>query len=200
MLTNANRAQALELLQTTRLLDVVVPEIAHLDSATWERTLELTRGLQDPSLTLAWATLFQAVDPPERARIAARRLKFTNLETQRSQWLLQHLPQVRQATTTPWPSLQRTLIHAGRDELLQLLHAIDGARCPAAEFCAAKIVLPPGEINPPPLLDGAALIAHGLPPGPRFAVLLDQVRDAQLEGEVATPAEALALVDRLMKV
>jgi hypothetical protein len=56
---------------------------------------------------------------------------------------------------------------------------------------------PPERLNPPPLLDGAALIEHGLAPGPPFAQLLEQVRDAQLEGRIHSRDEALALVDRL---
>ena len=41
------------------------------------------------------------------------------------------------------------------------------------------------------------LIQHGLRPSPEFATLLQQIRDAQLNGEIHTRDEALALVDRL---
>jgi len=46
---------------------------------------------------------------------------------------------------------------------------------------------------PTPLLDGNALISAGLKAGPQFKSLLDQVMDAQLEGRISTPQEALAL-------
>jgi poly(A) polymerase len=56
---------------------------------------------------------------------------------------------------------------------------------------------PPERLNPAPLVNGADLIARGLAPGPEFAGLLEQIRDAQLNGEIHTYDEALALVDRL---
>lgn len=51
-------------------------------------------------------------------------------------------------------------------------------------------------LAPPPLLDGHALIAAGVKPGPAFKQLLDTVYDAQLQGEVTTPAQALAFALR----
>ena len=46
---------------------------------------------------------------------------------------------------------------------------------------------------PVPLLNGDHLIAAGLPPGPGFAHILRRVYDAQLEGDVQTLDQALAL-------
>ena len=45
---------------------------------------------------------------------------------------------------------------------------------------------------------GHDLQRHGLEPGPRFKHLLDAVREAQLEGIVTTPRQALELVERLV--
>ena len=47
---------------------------------------------------------------------------------------------------------------------------------------------------PEPLLDGNALVAEGMRPGPRFKVLLDLAMDAQIEGRIASRADALQLV------
>ncbi|MEA3333455.1 MAG: CBS domain-containing protein [Pseudomonadota bacterium] len=46
-------------------------------------------------------------------------------------------------------------------------------------------------------INGNDLIAAGLTPGPQFRKILDQVRDARLDGEVNNRQEELALVDRL---
>ena len=54
-------------------------------------------------------------------------------------------------------------------------------------------------LNPPPLLTGDDLIRHGVRPGPSYRVLLNRVRDAQLDAEIQTGDDALALVDRLLK-
>jgi hypothetical protein len=50
-------------------------------------------------------------------------------------------------------------------------------------------VVPP---NPEPISSSSAVSK----PGPQFKPLLETVRDAQLNGEIGTKEEALALVDR----
>ncbi len=49
------------------------------------------------------------------------------------------------------------------------------------------------EVAPAPLLTGDDLTAAGLRPGPAFKRVLDEVYDAQLEGRVATKADAVQL-------
>jgi poly(A) polymerase len=51
---------------------------------------------------------------------------------------------------------------------------------------------------PAPLVNGHDLIALGLSPGPRFGEILERVQTAQLEGEIHSREEALALVRRLV--
>ena len=51
---------------------------------------------------------------------------------------------------------------------------------------------------PSPLVNGHDLIALGLSPGPRFGEILEKVQTAQLEGEIRSRDEALALVQRLV--
>ena len=59
------------------------------------------------------------------------------------------------------------------------------------------MALPPAEVDPPPLVTGDDLVAHGVPRGKHYQNLLEAVRDAQLEKQIATRKDALALVDRL---
>jgi poly(A) polymerase len=49
-------------------------------------------------------------------------------------------------------------------------------------------------VRPQPLITGRELIAAGYRPGAGFREMLRAVEDAQLEGAITTPAEALALV------
>jgi tRNA nucleotidyltransferase/poly(A) polymerase len=53
---------------------------------------------------------------------------------------------------------------------------------------------------PPPLVNGHDLIRLGLSPGPRFGEILEKVQTAQLEGEVRSREEALALVRKLARI
>ena len=58
--------------------------------------------------------------------------------------------------------------------------------------------IPEEEIAPAPLIRGDDLIAMGLEPGPVFGELLEEVRDAQLDGAVKSKKEGLAMVRRLL--
>ena len=42
-------------------------------------------------------------------------------------------------------------------------------------------------------MTGDDLRGHGLQPGPKFKIILQAVRDAQLDGEIQTQEEALKL-------
>jgi putative nucleotidyltransferase with HDIG domain len=54
--------------------------------------------------------------------------------------------------------------------------------------------IPPDEVCPKPLLTGRELIAAGYSPGPAFKTMLHAVEEAQLEGSIHTPEEALHLI------
>ena len=61
-------------------------------------------------------------------------------------------------------------------------------------FASAMNRMPEEAVRPAPLLTGRELIAAGYTPGPQFKEMLHAVEDAQLEGAIATPEEAMALV------
>jgi poly(A) polymerase len=195
MLLGPNRARALALLRDTQLLTHVLPELSTMPQSAFDkisRTLEL---LQQPTLPVTLAALLVGNDHGTAS--FARRLRYTNKEAARADWLLAGLPPIARATALPWPQLQRLLTHEGANELLALHEAIAGAHDASVIFCRERLTWPPERLNPPPLIDGSDLIRHGLTPGPNFSALLEQTRDAQLNGEIHTPDEALTLIDRL---
>jgi hypothetical protein len=54
-------------------------------------------------------------------------------------------------------------------------------------------------VSPPKLIDGNDLLCEfGLEPGPLIGQLLEQVREAQVSGEICSREEALALIRRLL--
>ena len=93
--------------------------------------------------------------------------------------------------TRPLAARKRLIASPGFDAAVSIAEgeAPDRARRDRAE---ADRELPDRRL-PTPLLDGNALITAGLKAGPQFKSLLDQVMDAQLEGRISTPAEALDL-------
>lgn len=189
----------------------------------WQRTLAVLDRLDRPSFPLALAALLHGTgwqaeeasggespgDKPEdtgarRAaeiveRVAAR-WKLSNKDTERAAWLVEHHRALVEAEAMPWPRLQRLLISPGIDELLALHEAIAlaaGHDTVYVAYCRQKLALPESELNPPPLVTGDDLKRHGIPPGKAYKTLLEEVRDAQLDGRVNDLASALALVERL---
>ena len=57
-----------------------------------------------------------------------------------------------------------------------------------------KAAIPKEDVNPPALITGKDLIDAGYKPGPEFKKVLDDVRDAQLDGKIATREEALEMI------
>jgi len=104
------------------------------------------------------------------------------------------VPNMREST------LKRFLRLPHFDEHLEL-HRLDvlssNRRLNSYELVKRKLAeMPPERLKPPPLITGTSLIAAGYPPGPRFTEILTAVEDAQLEGTIATPEEAMDLVRR----
>jgi poly(A) polymerase len=189
----------------------------------WQHVLRVLDALgPEVSFPLAFAALLHDVGKPRTVgrtpdrytfyyhehvgrRLASEiclRLKLSNEERVRVEWLVekhQYLCDARQMRAS---KLKPTLAHPGVHELL-LLHRADavasGRSTDHVDFCEQKLRewTASGELNPRPVLTGDDLKELGLEPGPQYKVLLDAVREAQLEGTVRTRDEALEIVKRL---
>ncbi len=193
------------------------------DGDLWDHSLRALRHLPTKtSFPLAFAALLHDVGEPETLtieeglarfpdheqagrRIAdglCRQLKLSNQERERITWLVGSHHALDGATTLRDSQRKRLLARPGVDELLALCRA-DALACTGdtrqVDYCEAYLRdQPAGPIDPPPLVTGDDLVSHGLRPGAHFARLLDQVRDAQLDGVVIGRSEALAWLDRLL--
>lgn len=209
MLRHRHRRRAVRLTQQLGLLEPLFPELAPLveDAASpeWPHRLETLEMLREPRFEAAAAVLL-APDPhpgggasPSTGEAAfvrslCRRLRLSNQETADIAWLAEHRGAIEDAPSWPIARLKRLLAHPLAAELLTITDAEARARNQSSagvEFVREYLLrTPPDEINPPPLLTGEDLLALGLKPGRQFKVLLEAIRDAQLEGRVQTPAEA----------
>ncbi|MCE9545501.1 MAG: CCA tRNA nucleotidyltransferase [Planctomycetia bacterium] len=200
MLVDAHRVRALTLLRGTRLLPVVFAGLAIPDGAAWDQALRVLDRLDQPTFPLALAALIGEFTDAEGAEYLARGWRLSNDIVGRTAWLVAHREALGEANRQPWPRLQRVLIQPGARELAALVEARAalGAADPAdVAFCRERLGWPAEQLDPPPLITGDDLAAHGVPRGKIYRELLDAVRDAQLLGEVGTLREALALVDRI---
>jgi tRNA nucleotidyltransferase/poly(A) polymerase len=129
------------------------------------------------------------------------RWRLSTDEVDRVAWLLVHRAALHGARQQPWSRLQRILIHPGIGDLIGLHEAlarVDRTATADFEYCRQRLRLSPDLLNPPPLLTGDDLIAHGVPRGKVYQELLEAVRMAQLDGKVATREAALKLVDEIL--
>jgi poly(A) polymerase len=189
----------------------------------WDHVLRVLDVLRDPSFPLAFGALLHDIGKPRTiARTADRytfyhhehvgrdmadkicqRLRLSTAERSEVVWLVdmhQYLCEVRHMRTS---KLKMILAHPDIGDLLALHRAdaeASGRSLDHVEYCEQLLRdWSAEELNPPPLLTGHDLLRRGLPQGPRFKELLDRVREAQLEGQVRTPTEAMALVDSLLQ-
>jgi poly(A) polymerase len=195
------------------------PPQFHPEGDVWIHTLMLLEQLEPgSSMTLAWGALLHDVGKPPTYREApdrirfdghvevgvaigadiCRRYRFSNDETQQILALIEHHMRFADAPRMKASTIKRFFQLDNFPEHLAL-HRMD---CMAAHrnldtynFVRERFEsLAEGEVRPTPLLTGYELIEAGYQPGPAFKEMLHVVEDAQLEGAIATPEEALALV------
>jgi poly(A) polymerase len=187
----------------------------------WDHTMLVLKLLpRTSSFTLAFAALLHDVGkPPTRSihkgrmsfhhheqvgrQIAAelcRELKLSNAERERITWLVEYHQYLGEAKRLREAKLKRVLAMPGIEELLAL-HRADAlasfGEAPQIDYCEYYLkAQPAGPVNPPPLVTGHDLVQHGLNPGTHFKVLLDQIREAQLDRVINSKREALEWLDR----
>jgi poly(A) polymerase len=210
--------------EISKLRGVQQPPEYHPEGDVWVHTLLLLEKLPpQPSPSLAWGALlhdvgkpatFRAPDPANPddrirfnghvevgVRIAEQilqRLHFSNEESEQIVALVKNHMRFGDVMHMRESTLKRFLRLPHFNEHLAL-HRIDclssHADLSLYNFAKQKYETAPIEtLQPKPLLTGRELIAAGYQPGPRFKKMLEAAEDAQLEGLIATPDEALRLI------
>ncbi len=156
----------------------------------------LTKGLLDGR-----TTFFSHEYAGRRvAETIAHDLKLSNVERERTSWLVESHQVLADPQKLRESKLKRLLTMPGIEELLALHRADamassgDASHIDYCEWYLAE--QPSGPINPPPLITGHDLVQRGWKPGPGFADLLDKVREAQLERIVNSKKEAIEWLER----
>ena len=214
MLSGKNRAGAVRLLHESGLLAAVLPESrAMLNEQSLEKTLQVLQRLAPPDAAAGFAACVAALLRRSSSldlKDLSARWKLTNQESKSTGWILENLAAIENANKEPWPQIQRLLIQEDAAATVALARAYVEAKAKASqsdatnadiaavEFCEAKLGLPTDELNPTPLLTGHDLSAKGLTAGRIFKQILDAVRDAQLNGEIASQEEAWGVVEEVL--
>jgi len=200
MLVDPHRAKAPPMMLDSGLARHVFPEIVAENGRPHPRledAIGLLDALSEPSFPLALATLLHRLADVETVRRACCRWRLANAETERAVWLVEHHAALVDAPELPFSVLQPILIHEGIGDLLALHNAIE-PNSRAAAYCRRLLQQPRQQLDPPPLITGDDLLKRGLPAGPQYSVLLQRVREAQLDEEIGTREEAMRLVDGIV--
>lgn len=202
LLEATDRARGLQLLVDAGLAAVLLPEVMSgpENGCRLELASSLLAHLHQPRFPLALAALLHLWVGPQAAEEVCQRWRLANKETDRVRWLVEHHASLNGSRAKPWSALQPILVDEGSDDLLKLTEAralVGLADREDAAWCRQLVDRPRQQLDPPPLLTGDDLIRHGIRPGPQFKSLLQAVRDAQLDDQIHSKDQALALVDRL---
>ena len=192
------------------------PPQFHPEGDVWTHVLLMLSQLQSPSVTLALGVLLHDVGKPLTFTVADRirfnghaevgaemskevlaRLKFSNDDIEKVTALVANHMRFKDVQQMRLSTLKRFLALPGFAEHLEL-HRLDclssNGYTAALDFVQSKLSeFARTELTPPRLLSGSDLIKAGYEPGPAFRQALDAVETAQLEGQIHTDEEALAL-------
>jgi putative nucleotidyltransferase with HDIG domain len=192
------------------------PPEFHPEGDVWTHVLIMLDAMRMPTVTLAAGVLFHDVGKPPTFRIAdrirfdghaeagavmtaeiLRRLRFSNEFVDRIVALVADHMKFKDVRHMRTSTLKRFLCLPHFEEHLEL-HRLDclasNGHTETYEFVIERLAeMGDAELRPPPLITGRDLIQAGFRPGPAFGRALEAVETAQLEGEIHTPEQALAL-------
>lgn len=198
------------------------PPEFHPEGDVWQHVLLMLQELHQPSPTLALGVLLHDVGKPPTLRFADRirfdghaeigaemarrrlsQLRFSAEDTELVTSLVANHMKFKDVQQMRLSTLKRFLRLPHFDEHLEL-HRLDclasNGYTDSYEFVRQKLSeFDTAELRPPRLLSGRDLIQAGYAPGPDFGPALNAVETAQLEGEIDTPAEALALAESVIR-
>ena len=201
MCSRPGRSEAISLLVDTGLVEPVFHEFSDKPSAFWSSAATILDAIDEPDLPLALAILCR--DDAAAISRLGKRLRLANHERKLAAWLVSAVTAIVSATAVdgpaslPWSELQPWLADAHRFRLADLLRALAANGITATETAAwvsQQVERPATDLDPPPLLGGDALIALGVPAGPAVGQALRRLRNLQLDGRLASQAEAVEQV------
>jgi tRNA nucleotidyltransferase/poly(A) polymerase len=191
------------------------PEQFHPEGDVFTHTVKALSLLDRPSRTTAWSVLLHDIGKPPTLSVSDR-IRFSNHQhvgARMAEGVLARLKAPRDLTENVCESIDNHMnfMNVTKMRLSTLkkflsrptfedemeLHRAD---CLAShgdisnyEFLRQKQrEIPIDEVRPAALLTGKDLIALGLAPGPAFKKILGEAYDAQLEGTIYTPEDAIA--------
>ncbi len=198
------------------------PPEFHPEGDVWTHVLMMLEHMHQPSVTLAWGVLLHDIAKPATFRRAERirfdghaelgatmagslllELRFANDDIAQITSLVANHMKFKDVQKMRLSTLKRFLRLPQFGEHLEL-HRLDclcsNGLLDNYEFVQRKLIeLDTEALRPESLITGADLIAAGYNPGPKFKEALAGVETAQLEGEIQSKEQALAIAQAILE-
>ena len=199
MLSHPNRETATSLLRKTGLIEEIIPNAASLfpHQKIWDDLLSQLRRL-DGDFESALAALIKPIFTESVLNSVSTDWKLSNHEFKTVRWIHQHWKKLVDADQQPWSAIQPLLIQREAQSALAMAACQTETLGAGIQFCRDRLAWKPEKLDPPPLLDGSALIKLGIAPGPKFSVILSDVRTAQLDGDISTVEQAVERAQQMV--
>ncbi len=200
-------ADGLSHLHDSGLSKFVLPEWDNVDQSRVRRLLDNVNSIEhtinshDRFCVALALVLTNDTDSAKSLGAIANRWKLANDEQRQIAFSLQHWRQLAIADKLKWSQLQPMLIDRDRDIALrtaQVCVVADQSSDLGIQRSVEATSWSREKLDPPPLLTGNDLQRSGIPTGPIFRTILERVRNAQLDGEISTAAEAMVLAQQIL--
>jgi tRNA nucleotidyltransferase/poly(A) polymerase len=194
VLVSENAVTGLRHLVTCGLHRVVLPEI---ESADLDRIGVLIQHVGAREFPITLACLLMTISPIEPTLQAISvRWRLSKEETRKTNAALKHWRIIADAHQLPWSKVQDVLIDRDAESIVEVAAAAvaaDHADTAGIELSRAALRWPAEKLDPPPLLTGDDLRQLGIPEGPQYRTILHSIRIAQLDREIESREQAIAM-------
>lgn len=202
MLSHAARARAVELMADARLLEHLWPDASWPPAALATACARLARLPPAAPFELSLAVLLADRGKAEVVQIC-RALTCSNEQRETIVWLVEHQTDLDEPAAPSLAALKRLMANPAFPLLRELAalrhaeHADGAARSRALSERVAAI--PAEQVAPPPLVTGEDLLERGLPQGPAYKRILEELYVRQLDLEFTTRPAALHALDEIIR-
>lgn len=216
MLAGRQRARAMQLCIDLGLMRAVLPEVQQctlkISPARWQQRRELLEELGEASFESGFAALLRDVPAPATRVLPGeetsgtvhricRRLRLSNAETERICQLSEHRGQLHRLPGCSLAEIKRLAVQPFFNDLLQLERTaanVAGESLAPFEWIDRFLQNTSArELDPPALVTGTDLLSLGMKSSPQFKHWLTAIRNAQLNNDISTKEQALALARQL---
>jgi len=196
VMTSSASDFGLETLVDTGLALHIWPHLRCMNWTEYSRAIHATRH-RSFEVAMALALFHLPGDSIHCLRLIFNDWKLSVAERRAIEAALAHAKTITQCDGLPWSRLQPILIEKDADTIVATARAL-APKSRGVARAARALSGDPNELNPPPLVTGADLIAIGMRPGPKFKSILQSIRSDQLDGKLTSREDALkrALQDK----